>query len=171
MLCAVVGAWVLYTERPKPLKSWNKQAIAAEYDYVSPQGDKNNLAFYYTLQNNTDSDYRVDSYSPVEITGKLRQQKEFAAFSDKDVTTNYPVFVPARSRVRFVLNIEYPYPVREKSNPTDEEHTRYATDVAKYVTDKLSNLDGFVLFDTKNRYEIDFPTGWEKDAKEVPAQK
>ena len=52
---------------------------------------------------------------------------------------------------------------------TAEESQRYAAAVESYVTGKLSNLDGFVLFDTNNRYEIEFPSGWEKPAKESPS--
>jgi hypothetical protein len=167
MLCAVVGVWVWYTERPKPPKPWNKQAITAQYDYVRPGGDKNNLTFYYTLQNNTDSDYRLTSDVGIEITIKEKQNKQLGDFAGKYETTNYPVFVPAKSRVRFSLNIPYPYPVREKSNPTAEERKQYTTDVAKYVTNEFSNVEGFVLFDTTSRYEIDFPSGWEKRAKET----
>jgi hypothetical protein len=171
-LCGVVGFWIWYGDRPKPPKAWNKEAITAEYDYVRPAGDKNNLVFYYTLQNNTDFDYRIDSDAEIEISSRLRKQKEFGEFAGKkDLTTEYPVFLPARNRVRFFLNIPYAYPVREKSDPTDDQQREYTTEVARYVTKEMSNLDGFVLFDAKNRYEIDFPAGWEKRAKETPVQK
>jgi hypothetical protein len=60
--------------------------------------------------------------------------------------------------------IPYPYPIKEKDKPTRDEQKQYTTNVAKYVTDEMGNLDGFVLFDTLNRYEIDFPNGWEQHA-------
>src|SRR6266480_7762595 len=121
VLCTVGGFCIWYTGRPKPPKPWNKRAITAEYDYVRPEGDKDNLAFHYVLQNNTEFDYRLDSDAGIEITGKLRQQKGFSQFADHYVTTKYPVFIPARNRVWFDLNIPYPYPVAEKKNASLDE--------------------------------------------------
>jgi hypothetical protein len=166
---AVFCIW--YNERPKPPKPWNKKAIAAEYDFIGPAGGENDLAFHYVLQNNTDFDYRIDSDAGIEITSKLKKENGFSLFANRYVTTDYPIFVPARSRVWIALNIPYPYPVREKENPTPDERKEFATGVAKYVTDEFSNLDGFALFDIQNRYEIDFPNGWEARAKETPATK
>jgi hypothetical protein len=164
--CAVAGSWIWYSQRPKPPKPWNKQAITAEYDFVRPDGDKNNLTFHYILQNNTDSDYRLDSDTGIEITGRLKQEKGFSAFANHYVTTEYPVFVPAKSRVWISLTIPYPYPEKERDKPTDDERKQYTTNVVTYVTDEMGNLDGFALFDTLNRYEIDFPDGWEERAKQ-----
>jgi hypothetical protein len=171
MLCAVAGSWLWYNGRPKPPKPWNKQAITAEYDIVRPEGDKDNLAFHYILQNNTDSDYRVDSDAGIDISAKLKHEKGFSAFAPRYVTTEYPIFVPAKSRVRISLSIPYPYPIKEKDKPTTNERKQYTTDVAKYVTDEMGNADGFVLFDMSNRYEIDFPNGWEQRAKQTPSGK
>lgn len=170
-LCVVVGVWIWYIERPKPPKPWDKQAITAEYDNVSTAGDENFFSVQYILQNNTDVDYRLDSDSGVEISAKLQQQKGLAEFSRKTIAVEFPVFVPAKNRVRLPIILKYHYPVREKNDPTLEERKQFRTDVAKYITNEFKNLDGFVLFDTTNRYEIDFPTGWEKRAKEPSAQK
>jgi hypothetical protein len=46
----------------------------------------------------------------------------------------YPIFVPAKSRVRVSLDIRASYPVTEKSYPSEEEQKQYTTEVAKYVT-------------------------------------
>jgi hypothetical protein len=163
-LCAIAGSLFWYNGRPKPPKPWNKQAITAEYDFVRPAGDKDNLTFHYVLQNNTDLDYRVDSDVGIEITGRLRKEKGLRQFASHYETTEYPIFVPAKNRVRMSIIIPYPYPIKEKDKPTRDEQKQYTTNVAKYVTDEMGNLDGFVLFDTLNRYEIDFPNGWEQHA-------
>jgi hypothetical protein len=170
VLSAVIGGWVWYSGRPKAPKPWNKQAITAEYDYARPSGEKDYLTFHYILQNNTDFDYRVDSSSEIQITGRLKQEKGYSAFSNQYVTTEYPVFVPAKNRVWVSLSIPYPYPVKEKEKPTDDERKEFTTAVAKYIADKISNLDGFVWFDTRNRYQIDFPGGWEARAKQASAK-
>jgi hypothetical protein len=166
MVCGIGGSWLWYKSRPRPQAPWNKQAIVAEFDYVRPQGENNNLTFHYVLQNNTDSDYRIDSEADAEITARLKKEKGFSSFANKYVKIDYPIFVPAKSRLWVSLNVPYPYPIKEKINPTEDEDKQYGTDVAKYVTTKTGNLDGFVLFDTLNRYEIDFPGGWEQRAAE-----
>jgi hypothetical protein len=171
VLCAVAGTWFRYAARPKPPKPWNKTAITAEYGYVRPEGEKGYLAFNYVLQNNTDFDYRVESDSGIEITGRLKSEKGFSTFADRYVTADYPIFLPAKSRVRVSLNIPYAYPIKEKDKPNEEESKQYTTAVAKYVTDEMGNLGGFVLFDTVSRYEIDFPGGWEERAKQTAVTK
>jgi hypothetical protein len=171
VLCAVAGSWLWYSGRPKPPKPWNKNAITAEYDYVRPEGDNNYLSFHYILQNNTDLDYLVDSNVGMEVTGKLKREKGLSRFDSHYVTMEYPIFVPAKNRVWLSLNIPYSYSIKEKGKPTADEQKQYTTEVAKYVTDELANLDGFVLFDTSNRYEIDFANGWEQRAKQAPSDK
>jgi len=165
-LCAFVGTWIWFQGRPKPPKPWDKGAITSEYDTVQPVGDKNNLTFNYVLQNNTDVDYRVDNDFKIEITGKLKGMKALGEFAGHYVTTNYPIFIPAHRRVRVSLSIPYRYPVVEKADASHTERQQFRMQVAKYVTEEMGNLDGFVLFDGNNRYEIDFPSGWEKAAKE-----
>jgi hypothetical protein len=171
VFCILTGSWLWYKTRPQPPRSWDKRAITAEYDYVRPEGDKDYLNFHYLLQNNTDFDYRIDSDSGIEITGSLKREQGFSSFANHYVTTDYPIFVPAQSRVWVSLKIPYPYPIKEKGNPNEDERKQFTTAVAKYVTDEMGNLGGFVLFDTLHRYRIDFPGGWEQRAKQVTANK
>lgn len=170
-LLGLVSLWGWYANRPKPPKPWDKHAITAEYDYVDAQGEKNNITFVYTLQNNTDFDYRVDGDSGIDITAKLKEGKKFSPFAGHYITTEYPIFVPARNRVRCTLSIPYHYPGRKRDASIAEERKQFRFEVAKYVSDTFTNLDGFVLFDTGNRYQIDFSDGWgEYVSKEAPAQ-
>jgi hypothetical protein len=170
-LSLIGGLWAWRDSWPKPPKPWNKQAITAEYDYVLPEGDKDNLVFRYILQNNTDFDYRVDSDAGINIANKMKRENGLGTFASHYITSEYPIFVPAKSRASVSLRIPYPYPIKEKEDPTSDERKQYRTDVAQFVTHKLSNLDGFALFDTSNRFEIDFPNGWEQLAKQGSATK
>jgi hypothetical protein len=43
--------------------------------------------------------------------------------------------------------------------------------VETFTVCEVRHVDGFVLFDTVNRYEIDFPNGWEKRAKQAADKK
>jgi hypothetical protein len=172
MLSAIAALSIWYWNRPKPPKPWNKNAITAEYDSVRPDGKDDHLKFWYTLQNNTNEDYRLQNKAGVSITGALIKTHSFSQFSDDYEWTDFPIFVPAHSRVRIGIEIPYTYNLSEKENANHEERRAYSAQVAKYVTDKLSNLGGFVLFDDSHRYEIDFPSGWEKPtADPVSAQR
>jgi hypothetical protein len=50
-----------------------------------------------------------------------------------------------------------------KEGSTEEEKKQFRDELRKYVSGELPNLDGFVLFDERNRYQIDFPGGWKND--------
>ena len=162
VLYAAVGVFVWCQGRPKPPKPWSKQAITAEYDYTTT-GDDNKIFFYYTLQNNTESDYRLDSDAQVELSARLKQEKALDS-SGRIVTLDYPVFIPPKGRVRLKVKIPYTYPEHDKEETTDERH-EHNRKVAAFLAKDATNLDGFVLFDTGNKYEIDFPSGWETETK------
>jgi hypothetical protein len=113
-LSAIVAGWAWYTGRPQPPRPWDRQAIVAEYVNALPEGDKNNLSFHYVLQNNTGLDYRVDSSARIEITGRLKAEKSFSRFSDNFVTTDYPIFLPAKARVRIASTFHIPTPSKKR---------------------------------------------------------
>ncbi len=168
-LTVLLGGIFWYTSRPKPPvppKPWNVSAIKAEYDFASTDADKNNIIFYYTLENTTDFDYRVEDSQHVTITAKLEEENSLTSFLKSEGVLDYPIFVPAKKRVRFVVHlIGYTYSVKAKDNATDEERRQRRSEVAKYVADKFANLDGFDLLDAETRYEIILPGGWKQSKK------
>lgn len=107
-LALIVGGFLWHESRPKPPvppKPWNSAAIKAEYDYVDTEGDKNTIVFYYTLENTTDFDYRLEDGAHVAMAGTLEQQHSLSEF---DGSVNYPISVPAKKRVRFAVHTNYP---------------------------------------------------------------
>jgi hypothetical protein len=163
VLCLVAGFVVWYHDRPSPPKPWSKQAVTAEYDYASTDDD-NKIFFYYTVQNNTESDYRLDSDVQVELSARLKQEKALDS-SGKIVTLDYPVFIPPKGRVRLKVKIPYTYPDHDKESTDDELH-EHNRKVAQFLAKEATNLDGFVLYDTANKYEIDFPSGLGKEPEQ-----
>ncbi|MDP9263858.1 MAG: hypothetical protein M3O85_06005 [Acidobacteriota bacterium] len=158
--CALIAAAAWYSSRPHPPKPWDFKAITAEYDYVTAEGDKNTIAFYYTLQNNTDLDYKVLDGTFVSIGGKLAKQNSLSILDQKFVKGDFPIFVPAHGRARFSISVAYEYPIREKADPSDDESYNYHTELSKFVVKQMGNLDGFVMFDEATRYQVIFPNGW-----------
>ena len=59
------------------------------------------------------------------------------------------VFIPAHQRVSVMIHL-YVVPDMEE----DDKNLRM------WAGKKFKNLDGWVLFDKKNRYQITFPKGW-----------
>jgi hypothetical protein len=161
VLCVAAGIFLWNQGRPKPPKPWSRQAVTAEYDFASTDDD-NKIFFYYTVQNNTESDYRLDSDSQVELAVRLKTEKAFDS-SGKVLTLEYPVFIPAKGRARVKVKIPQAYPEHDRQETSDELY-EHRSKVAKYVAKEATNLDGFVLFDTTSKYEIDFPSGWEKES-------
>jgi hypothetical protein len=162
---AIVFAGLLWYEgrpkAPKPPKPWDTASIKAEYDYAYTEGDKNEIVSYYTLENTTVFDYRVEDDHYVTMSARLRKQNSLSPFSERE-KIDYPIFVPAKKRVRFPIHISYPYPIKEKDNANGEERKKYREAVEKYVRDEMGNLDGFDFLDQTNRYEIVFPGGWRR---------
>jgi hypothetical protein len=156
----VIGGWHWYRARPKPPRPWNKQAITATYDGVHPEGENNDLAFDYILQNNTDWDLRIDSDLELQITAKLK--KEQALSENGRISTTYSIFVPAKGRAWISLTTPYAYPFHEKEKATASERKQFRAAVPAFVADKLADLDGFVFFDADDRYETVLPDGWNK---------
>ena len=153
LLVAVVGVWVWHSNRPKPLVPWYTRAITATFDYVTTRGENNRIVFVYTLQNETSEDYRLESYSGAEVAARLSREKSISPIRIENQT----VFVPSGERANFSLEIPYSYSGKSVSDVESKEHR---ADVQAFVKANYTNLDGFVLFDSNRRYQINFPKGW-----------
>jgi hypothetical protein len=171
MLSLIFGGYVWHQSRPKP---WNKGSIKATFDYVDTEDQDNQLVFHYTLENSMNFDYRIEDESNVVIMKKLRKQQN----SILDAGTfrgDFPVFVPARQRLQFAIHTQMRYtpdqviivPLEElekieilKGHAKQEAENRFRKKLATFVKEEMTSLDGFVLFDKENHYQIDFPKGW-----------
>jgi hypothetical protein len=168
-LAVILGGFLWYESRPKPPeppKPWNRSAIKAEYDYVDTEGDKNNIVFYYTLENTTDFDFRLEDGKHVGMNAVLERQRSLSAFTESE-SVDYPISVPAKKRIRFPVHFGYPYPEKGKPNADLQERRKYRAGLENYISTEMGNLDDFDLLDETNRYEIVLPGGWKK-AKQQP---
>jgi len=163
-LALLVGGFLWYQGRPRPTeppKPWNTTAIKAEYDTTDTEGDKNTIVFFYTLENTSDFDYRVGSSDQILMNATLMKQKNLTPFTETE-KIDYPIIVPAKKRMRFLIHISYTCPAKQKEGADLEERRKHGRDVEKYVSDELTNLDGFDFLDETKRYEIVFPAGWKQ---------
>lgn len=166
-VAVVLGVFLWYSSRPAKPKPWNREAITAEFDRVTTVSDSR-LEFQYVLDNKTDKDYELQSYSRPKIAARLESTNSLTGFADEnEFVLGLPIFVPARQKARISLTMpSYGFrPVTRltDSSSTEEQH-KYRAEVLAHVTSKMPELNGFVLFDEGTRYQIDLPNGWSKQA-------
>jgi len=162
---ALVGAIILcglllWSSRPTKPKPWNKTAITASFNNLRTEGPQHTIVYEYTLQNNTDADYRLDDDANAHL-GFKRMQTDSMDFSDKTfVKAAYPIYIPAKSRVNLELHMPLPYSSDVDYDAPDDVQHDYYTKLSHFVAQTISNVNGFVLMDDTARYEIDLPNGW-----------
>jgi hypothetical protein len=165
---AIIGGWIWYDSRPHAPKPWNGKAIIATFDYPDTESgpqDKggfspDQLVFYYTLENTTDFDYRMPSRDQLQLSGKLKEERSLTTNDQLLTLDDHPIFLPAKQRMRIGIHLQYG--VKKDFGPKDskEDRQKRRKAIADYMGTEVNNLDGFVVFDTENRYRIDFPNGW-----------
>jgi hypothetical protein len=210
VLSLIVGGYRWYESRPKP---WNTSDIKATFDHIGTESEDNTVVFFYILENTTDSDYELIDSSSVVFMARL-QRDESLSHNPNFTKVDYPIFIPAKNRLRVLIHIPYSYelagflsfmrdpeflqlsveakrivlrridqdftalpnveqerlldcvqarrqnPEQLKGCATPEQWEAHRKKLAVYVNKEMPNLAGFVLFDKRNRYQIDFPKGW-----------
>jgi hypothetical protein len=162
-VAAVVVATVAFlswhASRPK---AWNATAITATFESIDTEGPEKKLLFYYILQNNTDSDFRINSDADVVLVGRLERQQSLTGESSKEMLAGeFPLFLPARQRVRLGIHLGYSYAGTELLSGGATKTARERDQaLAAYVRTELPNLSGFAIFHDDTRYQIDLPSGW-----------
>jgi hypothetical protein len=139
---------------PKP---WNSKAITATYVGAQLRElDSGSAALYlaYEVQNHTDSDYQLADGSGALVMGRLRADGSLS--SQQHARLSYPTFLPARQRARVALEIPSPFGWPADGDPA------YRDKLRDFVNQKLVDVQAFVLFDQADRFDIEFPSGWQE---------
>lgn len=161
----IIGTFLWWSSRPAKPKQWDEKAIVTSYDGLRTEGESNTFVFDYTLENKTDEDYRVDNDSQVHMAAFLKRSQALSFSDTKNLHTDFPIYIPAKSRVRVLIHLGYPYPIKPNYDASDDMQHDFNTRVAQYVTNEVSNIDGFVLLDDQTHYKIMMPNGWAERAK------
>jgi len=162
MLALIIGLIIWVGSRPKSPQPWNATGITATFDYADTEGPENTIVVFYTLENNTPHDYIMDDDSNAIILVKLEKQKSLSGKKDDEaLRIDKHLFIPSKHRLSLAVHLNYPFDKKKLGDKStlDERHD-YRKSVGEYIDKELSNLGGFVLFDVKNRYEINLPKGW-----------
>jgi len=138
-------------------KSWNREVIKATY--VASQlkeTDKTHstLTLSYDLENNTNSDFRLDAGPGVVILSRLEADGSLS--QQEPVRLSYPVFLPAKQHARLAIEITQPFAWPPEDNPA------YIEKLREFVKQRLANVQEFVLFDQSSRSEVKLPRVWQQ---------
>lgn len=158
-LCIIAGGVMWYSHRPRPEKPWNQTAIKAAPTGTtfSIQSDRAVGDFRYSLQNTTDKDYRI----PVDAKIMVRLPEDMSYKDAANMNWDHDLYIPAGQKVNIGISLPIMY--------SDFNFTKAMADDEKqlgpFMDRRLSEIDGFALFDPTNRYKVDFPNGWPEATK------
>jgi hypothetical protein len=160
--CALIfGVISWYKSRAKP---WNTNAITASYGTLefSMPADGFIVEFGYDFQNNTTRNYDLLP-SNIVLMAKLSEgdvlSKDFGHYQKGEATIEGPSFIPPKAKARVTIKVQYYYP--SDFTAADKEDVQK---VIKIVSRRVNELDGFVVFDNANHFQIVMSKGWDTNA-------
>ena len=163
LAAALLAGGILWlSSRPERPKPWNSKAIIATFDYPDTEGIPKTVVLDYTLENKSDLDYRMPKKDQLKINGLLKRENSLIAEGGAISIDEDENFLPAKHRRTFRIHLDFPVDAGLGPEPqTKEDYRRRQRIIANVLKEKLPNLNGFVIFDTMQRYEIVFPNGWD----------
>jgi hypothetical protein len=184
----VIGAiavfWYLASLPVAPPKAWNTKAITATYMRLGAHSHegidkktKDYIEFYYTLQNHTDNDYSVSDDEILcgrgssssaghewKLVARLAKEQSIVTFAVPEILCLADrILLPARQRASFVIRMLHEYPTPTPSPDAPKQiRDAYRANLTTYMNEHATIFDGFAIYDTTDRFEIDLPGGWKK---------
>jgi len=134
--------------------AWNSRAIQSTFAGVRVREiDAAHAAvtFLYDLDNQTGADYHLDAGPNVVIMSRIAAGGSLS--SEQQISLAAPAFLPAGDRARIALEIRCPFSWPARKDALAEAAFK------ELVANRLSGLQGFVLFDQSSRYQIELPAG------------
>lgn len=151
---AIVAIMYLSSPRQTVQRAWNKTAITADLHDIGFVKEDNQTGFGklhmdFVLTNNSGSDFALEKNDSFRIF--IRYKNPPAMLADTKDTLQLPVLVVPGEKSLCSLNHES---VFEDYDRGDGFHL--VPDDRK-LKDAISNISGFVIFDSVNRYQIEIP--------------
>lgn len=150
------GSLLKRSNRAEPA-AWKQGTISAGYiGSQLKQIDKtrSSLIISYDLENNTDSDYRLNDGPDVVILSRLKSDGSYS--QEQPIRLSYPVFLPAQQHARLAIEITQPF-----TWPAEKD-SAYLDKIRDFVKQRLENVGEFVLFDETNHWRLELPSGWKE---------
>jgi hypothetical protein len=139
----------------KTPQGWNAAAVRATFATVEVRqlnATSAAVVFFYDLENNSGSDYQIEAGPNLRLMSRLKSDGSLVA--DRRAKLSDNAFLPLANRTRVGVQVDCPFPWPAQRDPTADAKVR------ALVSQEISNLRGFVLFDSAARYQIELPGGW-----------
>jgi hypothetical protein len=145
ILASAFSGYSWYTRQ-----QWNSTALRASFDHVEVE-PTHSLVFWYAVENKTGADYEVLQTSEASLVVKFTN-RHWPAPDHRFIQLASRIFVPARTTVLVPIHF----------GQLDRRAVEEAGGVNSLtlVSRSYPSLDGFALYDRKNRCRIDFPRSW-----------
>jgi hypothetical protein len=142
-------------------KEWNSGAIRSSFSGIQVREidpTHAEVVFSYDLENTTGSDYRLASGPNAALVAHLKSDGSLRA--PDAIRVDESIFLPARSHGHITLRASHPFNwpsqmVVGQVGPLTQEKFR------SLVSNEVSNVQEFILFDQAARYKIEFPADWQ----------
>jgi len=152
---AVLG-WSIFMPKGRATRPWNSTAVMATYEGAEmKEVDAANARIFliYELANTAGSDCRLASSGSVIMT---RGRNDGGLAAQPNAHLSADAVVPAGQRARVQIEIDAPFAWPAVSDPAVVQDQ-----LKRFVNQTLSGVQEFDLFDQADRFQIQFPKGWQ----------
>ena len=155
MICLVAGMVYWHLSRPTPPKLWNTTAlVAAGPPTFHPTDDHKGVEFVYSVENETDQDYKVESPEQIKFMVRQPDGTVVGPVPENGRVFELPIFIPARQKGQLSFSITVSdMPSRTEQETDDAYHER----LRSYLQDHWTGIGNFSLYDEANHYQINLP--------------
>lgn len=161
VVCGVIGGVLWYSSRPsKAVNKWNTTALKVTEPpafgaYKNDKDSRMYVEFNYSVQNNTDDDYKIESAESLKVLVRFTDGSVSEPVTTEAASVKLPVFLPAKETGALSLVIQQSVPTKTERETDEDYHEQLRSYLEKqWSRDKLA---GFVLYDETNRYELNLP--------------
>jgi hypothetical protein len=173
-----IGSVIWYKSRPVPPKPWNASAIVVSGGPPSfwtgetgeaSDDDKNRIPILlldFMLENKTDTDYSIKNKSDVKFVSRFARggigHDQFDPDNGNKAGMYLPLFIPARDKADFQCYVaDRDLPTKESTESDSVFHERL-----RAYLEKSYGIEGWIIFDELNHYQIDLPKWSDKPIKQ-----
>lgn len=150
-LALVVAGYFLYRhhEEVKPWKSPMRATFTGSE--IKQPKDAVVLQIDYAIENPTNKDYQVPFGSSIMML--LPDSNGYRTGEQANVTFEPVPFIPSKQKVN--VTITRTFKSEDYTLPSDE-----LPKLVTFISKRMTEMDGFSIFDRENRIRIDFPNAW-----------
>ena len=151
---ASVGVYAYWSNRPKPPRVWNTKAIiCSDPPGFSSEASSQTIELAYELSNKTSEDYEISADSAeTRLLFRVADEALTEPLPSETAKIKRTTFLPAQQTgtMTIVVKMGPGLPKQLPGESDDDFHERLRDYCKTQIRGK-----GFVLFDEKNKFEVD----------------